>query len=55
MNFAADLYGKDLEVFFLHFIRPEKKFDSVELLKEQIERDVQTSRAYFEKNVLLYE
>ena len=35
--------------FFWHFIRPEKKFDSVESLKEQIERDVQTSREYFEK------
>ena len=55
LNFEADLYGKDLEVFFLHFIRPEKKFDSVESLKEQIERDVQTSREYFEKNILLYE
>ncbi|MCI6204644.1 MAG: bifunctional riboflavin kinase/FAD synthetase [Lachnospiraceae bacterium] len=55
LNFEADLYGKDLEVFFLHFIRPEKKFDSVESLKEQIERDVQTSREYFEKNILLYD
>ncbi|MBO7166012.1 MAG: riboflavin biosynthesis protein RibF, partial [Kiritimatiellae bacterium] len=32
-----------IEVGFLKFIRPEKKFDSVEDLKVQIEKDVATA------------
>ncbi len=33
------LYGKDIEVLFYSFLRPEKKFPSLEDLKIQIERD----------------
>ncbi len=38
-----DIYGKKIEVRLLDFIRPEKKFGSLQELKEQIERDKQTS------------
>lgn len=34
-----DLYGKNIEVQLLHFERPERKFDSLEELKQQLERD----------------
>jgi riboflavin kinase/FMN adenylyltransferase len=36
---GIDLYGQRLAIQFHHFIRPEQKFDSLQLLQEQIERD----------------
>lgn len=38
-NFDGDLYGKQVSVFLLKFIRPEKKFDSLDLLRSQILSD----------------
>lgn len=40
LDFAGDLYGKEITVAFCHFLRPEKKFDSLEELKTQIEEDI---------------
>ncbi len=48
IDFNEDIYGKKIEVFFLKKIRDEKKFDSVELLKQQIECDMKTTRAFLE-------
>ena len=42
-----NLYGKEAWVEFYHFVRPECKFDSVEELREQIQRDAQAGRNYF--------
>lgn len=39
LNFDGNLYGKRITVYFLYFLRPEQKFDSLEELKDQIERD----------------
>lgn len=39
-----DLYGKYVEVFFQKFLRPEKKFKSVEDLKKQIQIDVDLAK-----------
>lgn len=39
-DFDGDLYDREVEAKFLKFIRPEQKFDSVEALKAQIQRDV---------------
>ncbi len=39
-DFHGDLYDKVIEAKFLKYIRPEKKFDSLEALKAQIEADV---------------
>ncbi len=38
-----DLYGRQIEVRFLDFIRPEQKFSGLEELRKQIERDKETS------------
>lgn len=38
--FDGDLYGKELPVRFSRYIRPEKKFESLDALKTQIEIDV---------------
>ena len=43
-EFAGDLYGMEIEVEFLRFIRPEKKFGSVDELRAQIVRDVAAAR-----------
>ncbi|GHV34572.1 riboflavin biosynthesis protein [Clostridia bacterium] len=40
MGFSGDMYGKDVTVEFFRFLRAEKKFDSVEALKKQIQSDI---------------
>jgi riboflavin kinase/FMN adenylyltransferase len=49
MNWSGDLYGDVLRVRFLHRLRDEKKFSSVDELKSQIERDVKRAHRYFER------
>jgi riboflavin kinase/FMN adenylyltransferase len=44
-DFSGDLYGEDLEVRFLSFLRPERKFENLEALKRQIETDAAAARA----------
>jgi riboflavin kinase/FMN adenylyltransferase len=44
---APQLYGKKCRVEFLKFLRPERRFDSVEDLQAQISRDIDSARAYF--------
>src|SRR5262249_16990969 len=43
-DFNRDIYGKDLELRFIRYLRPEKKFENVDALVWQIERDVQQAR-----------
>jgi riboflavin kinase/FMN adenylyltransferase len=43
-DFAGDIYGEHLEVEFVTFLRPEKKFDSPGQLKEQIAIDANQAR-----------
>ena len=45
-DFKNNLYGKQLEVVLLYKIRDEQKFDSFELLKQQIELDAQVARVW---------
>ncbi len=51
--FEGDVYGESEEVRLLHFVRPEKKFDSVELLRQQIERDHAAGETYFRQKGIL--
>lgn len=46
LNFNEDLYNKELSVSLLHYIRPEQKFDSVELLKNQLQKDSDSAISY---------
>lgn len=48
-DFSGDLYDKDIEVAFLHFLRPERKFDNKEALCAQILEDVGAARAWLPK------
>ena len=44
-DFDEDLYGQIIETDLIAFLRPELKFDSLELMIEQIRRDEQEARA----------
>lgn len=48
LNFDADLYDQQLSVAILKRIRGEEKFDSVDLLKTQIEKDKMETLSYIE-------
>ena len=48
LDFKGDLYGKELMLEFHKFLRPEKKFDSLEALKEAIRENAQQTRDFFE-------
>jgi len=38
-NFSGNLYGETLKIEFVDFIRKDKQFESIEELKEQLEKD----------------
>jgi riboflavin kinase/FMN adenylyltransferase len=44
LDFDREIYGKDLEVRFVRYLRPEKKFENVDALVRQIEFDVRRAR-----------
>jgi riboflavin kinase/FMN adenylyltransferase len=46
LAFQGDLYGRYLEVRFHQRIRPERRFDSLDALRAQIERDAAAARAW---------
>lgn len=47
LDFSADLYGKNVEVCLMKFIRDEKKFNSLEELSAQIEKDIIKARMIY--------
>ncbi|MFV1995413.1 MAG: riboflavin kinase, partial [Verrucomicrobiales bacterium] len=44
LNWEGDLYGQDLEIRFLEFLRPELRFEDLETLKGQIADDASLAR-----------
>ncbi len=44
VDFDGDLYGKTIRIEFARYLRPERKFDSMEELHRQIEDDIANSR-----------
>ena len=43
-DFNQDLYGQDLTIYFVKYLREERKFSSVSLLKKQIQDDETAAR-----------
>ena len=48
LDFDRSIYGAHVTVNFLHKLRSEEKYDSLDALKAQIARDVAAVRDYFE-------
>lgn len=49
LNFDEDIYDLEITVSLLQYIREEQKFDSVTLLKEQLENDKKTTLDFINK------
>jgi riboflavin kinase/FMN adenylyltransferase len=47
LDFNRDIYGAHVTVNFLHKLREEKRFGSLEELRQWIERDIAAARQYF--------
>jgi riboflavin kinase/FMN adenylyltransferase len=43
---GADLYGRDVSLEFIEFLRPEKRFEGIDALVEQIKSDIQAALQY---------
>lgn len=51
-DFDGDLYGKKIQISLLYFLREEQKFDSIDDLIAQLNKDKQNSLHYIENNLL---
>lgn len=50
-DFNQDLYNKNLTIELLYFLRDEQKFDSIDALINQINKDEEIARDYILKNL----
>lgn len=48
-DFDGDLYGADVKISFVDFIREEKKFENLEMLSERAKKDAETAKRILEK------
>ena len=50
LDFEGDLYGQAVTLEFLYFLRPEQRFESVDVLKKAVLRDAENTRKFFENS-----
>lgn len=55
LDYSGDLYGQRVRVELLYYLRPEKKFPSLDALSAAIARDAARAREYVEKACILGE
>ena len=46
-NFSGDLYGRDVRIEFIRMLRPERKFDNLEDLQQEIHRNCLQAQEFF--------
>ncbi len=51
-DFEGDLYGEIMKISFLHYVRPEQRFNGLEALKAQIGKDIEMAKDWLEKQGL---
>jgi riboflavin kinase/FMN adenylyltransferase len=52
-DFNQNLYDRNLTIELIYFLRNEEKFDSVEILIQQLKKDEKTARDYIKKKMKL--
>ena len=52
-DFNQNLYDRNLTIELIYFLRDEEKFDSVEILIQQLKKDEETARDYIKKKMKL--
>lgn len=50
LDYDGDLYGRELTLEFYSFLRPERKFASLEELRQEIWKNAAQTRTFFEKS-----
>jgi riboflavin kinase / FMN adenylyltransferase len=48
LDYDGDLYTRRISISFVHFLREEKRFESVQALVEQVNKDIQEARELLE-------
>ena len=49
LDFDGDLYGREITLEFHRFLRPERKFDSLEALRQEIRKNAEETKEFFGK------
>ena len=49
LYFDGDLYGREITLEFHRFLRPERKFDSLEALRQEIRKNAEETKEFFGK------
>jgi riboflavin kinase / FMN adenylyltransferase len=52
LDFSSNVYGEKVRLFFFERLREERRFPSVTALSDQIGRDIEETRKYFERRRL---
>lgn len=51
LDYSGDLYGRQITLEFHYFLRPERKFDSLEDLKREIHENAEQTRKYLQQTL----
>src|SRR5699024_10393331 len=46
LDFNKSIYGENIEIKFLDFLRKEQRFETVEMLIKQVNQDIETVRLW---------
>ena len=46
-DYDGDAYDKEVRIELLEFRRHEQKFDSIEVMKEHVDKDIAYAKEYF--------